>query len=1175
MKNAFENYFNDIEKRIHEVYDLAKEARKKGLDPKDIVEIPLALNLSQRVLALVGTMYPQIVNDEIEKRIKELEKEYGFLDPAVCLKIAEEIAKEKFCKFRSFEEAMDAGIRVAFGYLTLGVVAAPLEGYTHFTVKKTREGKDYVAAYYSGPIGGAGRSAASISLLIIDYLRELFGYAKYDPTEEEIKRMITEIYDRHTRITNLQYLPSEKEIEFLVRNIPIQIDGDPTEEREVSNFKDLPRIATNRIRSGACLILGEGIAQKAPKTLKALNKLRKDGFTLKDWDWLEKFVNFQRKIAETKKVETSSGTYIQDAVAGRPILGHPSRSGAFRLRYGRGRTSGYSATSINPITMRALEDFIGIGTQLKLEKPTKASSMSSCDSIDGPIILLNDGSVIQPRTEEDFLKIKKNVKKILYLGDILISYGDFYNRNYPLLPPGYCPEWWFVELEEALKSKPNEDIEKIKPKHWSEKITLDNALKISNVLDVSLHPDFIFFWTQINKEEFLSLLKWFVEGKIVEDKLLLPYESINKEKYKSAKEALEVLGAEHNVGLSDILLDKEIWKAIFSNLDSNEINFKDDLKKIIEKLSNFQGNVLEFINIFSKIKIQDKAGSFIGSRMGRPEKAKPRELTGSPNGIFPIGEEGGRMRSLQSAIEVEYVKADFPIFYCETCKKETIYPSCETCGKRATLFYYCRECDKKIPSEQCPLHGKAGFYSNRKIPIKDYFDAALKNIDFNKNDVPTLVKGVRGTSSDRHIPENICKGILRSKFNLHVNKEGTIRYDATELPITHFKPKEISVSVEKLKELGYDEDSDGNPLVNEDQLIEIKPHDVLLPSSDESLDEKADDTFFRVALFIDELLTRFYKMKPFYNLKNKEDLVGQLLLCLAPHNCAGVVGRVIGFSKTQTFLASPYMHAAMRRDCDGDEGAMCLLLDALLNFSREFLPSHRGATQDAPLLLNMKIRANEVDDMLFDIDTVGKYPLELYKSAQQQKMPNSVKIERIANKMKDEFSPFINIRFTHNTDDISSGVRCSAYKTLLTMQEKVFKQMEIARKVRAVDSSDVARLIIERHFIRDIKGNFHKFTQQKFRCVHCNEIYRRPPLSGKCTRIRNDGNPCNGRIIFTIAEGFILKYLEPAIQLANEFNVPNYVKQSLDLLKQNIESVFGKEKEKQEALSKWFVKCEV
>jgi hypothetical protein len=36
---------------------------------------------------------------------------------------------------------------------------------------------------------------------------------------------------------------------------------------------------------------------------------------------------------------------------------------------------------------------------------------------------------------------------------------------------------------------------------------------------------------------------------------------------------------------------------------------------------------------------------------------------------------------------------------------------------------------------------------------------------------------------------------------------------------------------------------------------------------------------------------------------------------MAPHNCAGVIARIIGFSKMQGVLAHPYMHAAIRRDC--------------------------------------------------------------------------------------------------------------------------------------------------------------------------------------------------------------------------------------------------------------------
>lgn len=68
---------------------------------------------------------------------------------------------------------------------------------------------------------------------------------------------------------------------------------------------------------------------------------------------------------------------------------------------------------------------------------------------------------------------------------------------------------------------------------------------------------------------------------------------------------------------------------------------------------------------------------------------------------------------------------------------------------------------------------------------------------------------------------------------------------------------------------------------------------------------------------------------------------------------------------------------------------------------------------------------------------------------------------------------------------------------------------------------------------------------------------------GKCIK-------CGGKIIFTISEGSIIKYLEPAISLANKYNLPSYLKQTLDLTKRGVESLFGREKEKQEGLGKWF-----
>ena len=86
-----------------------------------------------------------------------------------------------------------------------------------------------------------------------------------------------------------------------------------------------------------------------------------------------------------------------------------------------------------------------------------------------------------------------------------------------------------------------------------------------------------------------------------------------------------------------------------------------------------------------------------------------------------------------------------------------------------------------------------------------------------------------------------------------------------------------------------------------------------------------------------------------------------------------------------------------------------------------------------------------------------------------------------------------------------------------------------------------------------------KIDMGQFRCVACNEIMRRPPLKGVCQK-------CGGKIIFTIHEGGIKKYLEPAIELVNKYNLSPYMKQSLELTKRYIDSVFGKELERQTGL---------
>jgi DNA polymerase II large subunit len=1152
-----EKYFEDLEKNINLNYLIANQARAKGLDPDKKVEVPLARNLAEKVVGLISTIYPQLAESKIAKRIKELEIEYGLLDPAVCLKIAEEIALEKFCKFDSKLEAITCGARVGFAYITLSVVSSPIEGLTEIKIVKDVNGDEYFSPYYSGPIRSAGGTGAAFSLVIIDYLREIFNYKKYQSSELEVKRAVTELRDYHERITNLQYMPTEEEIIFLAQNIPLQINGEASEKIEVSNYKDLPRIETNFIRSGFCLTFAEGLAQKAQKIKRYIDNLRKKGFKLSDWDFLDGFIELHKKRESGKSDD--SPTYIKDLVAGRPIFGHPSRSGAFRFRYGRSRVAGFSATSIHPATMAVSDSFIATGTQLKIEKPTKGCVVTCCDSIDGPIVKFKNGSVEKLNNFEETLNNYKNIEEIIYFGDILFPFGDLANRNHELIKPGYVEEWWNLELKKISNEELN-----------YETVSFEDAINFSKKYNIPLYPKYIYYWSQIDYDFFLELLRWLSYARI-NKKIILPYSHIEKVNFQKGKRALELLGISHEVTTENVVVDELNSKSLFVNLgldysliEKEDYFIESEINQLVEKVSLFEQKiVLEVVNYLSNFKIKDKAGDFIGTRMGRPEKAKLRKLTGSPHVLFPIGEEGGRFRSVQEAVTKGFVKAEFPLYFCEKCNQETIYSTCEDCGEKTKQRYY-SFFEKEVTESPKTAQGKNNpLFNKRKINIKKYFDKAKELIHISNGELPSLIKGVRGTSSTNHDFEHLVKGILRAKYNLNVNKDGTIRYDMTELPITHFKPREIGTSIEKLISLGYEKDYEGNYLKDDNQILELKPQDIILSSNVESGDEKADDVFLNIANFVDELLERFYKLPKFYNLKSKEDLIGHLSVCMAPHNCAGVISRIIGFSKTQGLFASPYMHAAMRRDCDGDEAATMLLLDVLINFSKKYIPSHRGGTQDAPLVLNGKIDAGEVDDQILDFELVNSYPLDLYEKAEKRLHSSEVKIEMVKQRLNNKLDPFVNIGFTHKTSDINSGVLCSSYKKLPTMKEKVAKEMEFVQKMRAVDTSDVARLIIERHFIRDIRGNLRKFSQQGFRCVSCNEKFRRPPLSGKCTR-------CNGKIIFTISEGGIVKYLEPAIALANNYDIPIYIKQNLELTKKYIESIFGREETKQADLAQWF-----
>jgi DNA polymerase II large subunit len=236
-----------------------------------------------------------------------------------------------------------------------------------------------------------------------------------------------------------------------------------------------------------------------------------------------------------------------------------------------------------------------------------------------------------------------------------------------------------------------------------------------------------------------------------------------------------------------------------------------------------------------------------------------------------------------------------------------------------------------------------------------------------------------------------------------------------------------------------------------------------------------------------------------------------------------------------------------------------LLLDALVNFSKVYLPRSRGGRMDAPLVLSSRIDPEEIDDESHNLDTMSRLPLELYQKTLESAKPSDVLslVNNVKNRLgtEDQYQGLI---FSHDTSSIHSGPKQSLYKMLPTMKEKVNEQIKLAEVIRAVDQKGVVEGVLTSHFLPDMAGNSRAFSRQKVRCTKCNKKYRRIPLSGECT--------CGGHLVLSISKGSVVKYLEISKELSGRYPIDNYLVQRIALIESGINSLFESDRSKQSSL---------
>jgi len=1126
------NYFTHIQTKSREAFIAAQIAKRTGIDTTELVEIAPAMDLADRAETIIGL-------PGLAKRFREITVDQKNRRKAY-YQLFREILEQRDWKIPDEQKRVEIGIKTCLLIETEGVVVAPLDGIPKVEINKNPDGSRYIDIYFAGPIRAAGGSSTVIPLILGDYARKLLNLDKYKPTQDEIERYVEEIGIYQTEIISRQYTMKDEEIRIIINGCPICINGTPTEEVEVSVHRDLTRVPTNRIRGGMGLVVAEGLALKALWVMETAKDLGLD------WNFLEKIVKVEK--TQTKIEVKPNKSFLERLAAGRPILAYPSHWGGFRLRYGRGRNTGIMAKAINPASMIAFDEFIAVGTHGRLERPGKATQFFPCTTIDGPVVLLKDGSVERLNTMERAIEVRAFIEKIIYVGDLLVSYGDFKKSAHPLVPAGYCEEWWVLDLKKAVLDETK--MFKLKEAGLEKllkdprKITEDEALLVSSEIGVPLHPQFLHFYKALNGKEMIELRDFLLGAKIEKNtagriiSLSLPNEH-------QSKHLMERVGLPHK--LSDIsVVITDFAASIAQTFALGEMGS--------DKQSSKE-DVLAYLTELSGITIKDKAGSFIGGRMGRPEQAKPRQMIGNPHVLYPIALKGGNTRSINKVADPNHnesgkVSIETAMYVCPTCKKNVPFAYCKECKVRTKRLRYCAVCKKSVAGERCMTCGNPSKEAGlQDVDVSAAFSSALKAL---REPAPDIVKGVKGMIPEVKEVEPLEKGILRAKHDIHIFKDGTSRFELLNAALTHFKPKEINLSVEKVKSLGYVKDIYGNEITSDEQMIELYPQDIVV-------NDTCGDWLVRVSQFIDDLLEKFYKQPRFYNAKTKEDIIGQMVLGLAPHTSAAVASRILGYTKSRLGFGHPYFVCAKRRNVDGDQDSVMLLMDGLLNFSHKYLSSKSGGRMDAPLVFTIIINPSEVDDEVHKMETSWEYPIELYEKAANVCEPAIDGIGLVKDVLN-KTAQYSGLGFTHDTGTFDEGPKMSRYIQLKSMDEKIQRQNTLQKKIMAVEAKDALERVMGSHFLPDIIGNARAFSRQTFRCTSCNEIYRRIPLSGKCYKCGKSA------IILTIHQGSVRKYLKIAQNMARQENLSPYLIQRLDMIEKEIDSIFKSDVSKQKSL---------
>jgi len=964
MREADEQYFETLETQLESAFDVAERAKERGGDPKPEVEIPTARDMADRVENILGI-------DGVAERVRELEGEMSREEAALELveDFVEGTVGDYDSREGKVEGAVRTAVALLTEGVVAapieGIDRVELlenDDGTEFinvyyagpirSAGGTAQALSVLVADYARALLGIDQYKARDEE-IGRYAEEIDLYDKdtglqYSPKEKE-----TKFIAEHMPImldgeaTGDEEVSGYRDLERVDSNSPrggmclVLAEGIALKAPKIQRYtRNLDEVDWPWLQD---LIDGTiGKDEAADEEDDAGSDDASEGADDDAGDEGD-------EQAGPPRVEPAD-KYLRDLIAGRPVFSHPSKAGGFRLRYGRSRNHGFATAGVHPATMHLVDDFLATGTQIKTERPGKAAGVVPVDTIEGPTVRLANGDVRRIDDAEEALEVRNGVEKILDLGEYLVNYGEFVENNHPLAPASYTVEWWEQDLDaagadvQAMRDSPHIDL--ADP-------SAEEAIEWATDYDAPLHPKYTYLWHDVSVDQVCALADAVEDARVAQTDgayadpevdgtagetysddgaLVLP-------RTDAVQETLEHLLVEHTQDEDTITVTD--WVPLVRTLGFSRSLERDWTREDLSEHARTYGdsesldaigvaedaeredgqNAIKAVNEIAPFEVRERAPTRIGNRMGRPEKSERRDLSPAVHTLSPIGEAGGAQRDVAKATKHADGMSDTPGHVevevarrrCPDCGTETHQADCPECSGTTEPVYVCPDCEAEVERDEsgraectrCETLASPTQY--KVLDLQEAYRDALQNVGERETAFEQL-KAVKGLTSEEKVPEPMEKGILRAKHDVSAFKDGTVRYDMTDLPVTAVRASELDVSAERLRGLGYTKDIHGDPLTHDDQLVELKVQDIVLSDG-------AAEHMLQTARFVDDLLEQYYGLERFYEFDDREDLVGELVFGMAPHTSAATVGRVVGFTSAAVGYAHPYFHAAKRRNC--------------------------------------------------------------------------------------------------------------------------------------------------------------------------------------------------------------------------------------------------------------------